>query len=78
MTTRRGFIALSVLALLTVVEAQELHPGRIACGTTAPKQSICDNLRPPQSRRSMRLPLDSECVQDTNSGLHFCGFQGAR
>lgn len=57
---------------------RQQQPARIACGIAAPKQQICDALSHPSSRRAMRVPIDSECVFDARSSMHFCGYANAR
>lgn len=73
-------VVMLLLAAAGLAHAQQLQlqPGRIACGTTAPNQAICDSLSHPTSRRAMRVPVESECVRESRSGGYFCGFSGAK
>lgn len=57
---------------------RQQQPGRIACGAATANQKICDALSHPSSRRAMRVPVNSECVLDARSGMHFCGYANAR
>lgn len=66
-------VTLAALSFLPLAAAQA---GRIQCGKNSPKQHICDALVPPTSRRSMKIPLNSECVRDPAGG-YFCGYAGA-
>lgn len=74
--SKRLLLLLTTFAVaLSSVQAQA---GRIKCNQgSRPHQAICENLEAPSSRRGMRVPLDSQCHQDTHSGDWFCGYAGA-
>ncbi|KAK4054296.1 hypothetical protein OIO90_003529 [Microbotryomycetes sp. JL221] len=58
--------------------AAQQQPARILCGTTEPDQSVCDRLSQPVPRRTMKVPIDSQCVLDSTTNKYFCGYVGAR
>ncbi|GAA5906017.1 hypothetical protein JCM5296_005683 [Sporobolomyces johnsonii] len=71
---RRLPAILAVAALLVAVASA--RPGRFPCGTVEPNQRVCDLLSHPTARRSIGVPVDSECVEADGAGF-FCGWAGA-
>ncbi|GAA5943474.1 hypothetical protein JCM1841_003057 [Sporobolomyces salmonicolor] len=71
---RRLHAILAVAALLVAVASA--RPGRFPCGTLEPNQRLCDLLSHPTARRSISVPVDSECVEADGAGF-FCGWAGA-
>ncbi|GAA5861261.1 hypothetical protein JCM1840_003133 [Sporobolomyces johnsonii] len=67
---RRLPAILAVAALLVAVASA--RPGRFPCGTVEPNQRVCDLLSHPTARRSIGVPVDSDCSSDSQCDFGHC------